>query len=358
MSSTYLRYLVVFGAVAAAANAQTFQRRATLVGGGNPGEGRCVVEVVVDGAAQVEIRGDSAMLRNLKGQAPQWRRFECTSPMPANPVGFRFAGIDGRGRQDLVQSPQNGGVAVVHIEDSDNGSEGYTFEVRWGGGEMSRGGPPVGQSYPVQPFPPQQVQPQPNFGQGQDRRYDGNGNGNDRGGFNGSPNRFYTDDAIRVCQVYVREQAARRYRANDVIFRRTIMDDQPGRNDWVKGFFEARSVNGRAQNYQFSCSVDFDRGTVRSSTITMLRSPQGAYGDMASGKAIQSCEASVEQRLIHDGYRRVDFGQVNVDDRPGRNDLVLGVASALERDRPTSFDFSCQVDLKDGDVRSAEVTRR
>lgn len=350
MPSSYLRYLVVFAAVAAAAHAQTFQRRATMIGGGNPGEGRCVVEVVVDGAAQVEIRGDSALLRNLKGQAPQWRRFECTAPMPGNPAGFRFAGIDGRGRQDLVQSPQNGGVAVIHIEDSDNGSEGYTFEVRWGGGEMSRGG----QSYPVQPMP------QPNYGPGQDRRYDGNGNGNgnDRGGFNGGPNRFYTDDAIRVCQVYVRDQAARRYRANDVIFRRTIMDDQPGRNDWVKGFFEARSVTGRAQNYQFACSVDFDRGTVRSATLTLMRGPQGGYGDMASGKAIQACEASVEQRLIHDGYRRVDFGQVNVDDRPGRNDLILGVATALERERPTSFDFSCQVDLQDGDVRSAEVTRR
>src|SRR5947209_14408596 len=88
--------VAVFGSLC---SAQTSSRQASMRGGGNPNEGKCTVEVVVDGAAQVEIRGTSAQLINLKGQPAQWRRFECTSPMPTNPAGVRFSGVDGRGRQ-------------------------------------------------------------------------------------------------------------------------------------------------------------------------------------------------------------------------------------------------------------------
>ncbi len=117
----------------AMASGQTFERRAVLLNGGNPGEGQCTIEVVVDGAAEVQVRGGSALLKNLSGQPPQWRRFECTSILPANPADFRFEGVDGRGRQQLVGDPRNGGTAVVRIEDTDNGSEGYTFRLLWRG---------------------------------------------------------------------------------------------------------------------------------------------------------------------------------------------------------------------------------
>src|SRR5258707_1254064 len=116
-------------------------RRASLRGGGGD-QGKCTIEVVVDGVAEVEIRGDSAVLRNLEGQPAQWRRFECNSPMPANPADFRFAGVDGRGRQQLMRDPRQGGVAVVRIEDPQGGSEGYTFDIFWnnrGGFEPPRG---------------------------------------------------------------------------------------------------------------------------------------------------------------------------------------------------------------------------
>src|SRR4051794_28678735 len=67
---------------------QPYQRQASIAGGGNPNQGKCTIEVVVDGAAQVEIRGASATLRNLSGQPAQWRRFECNAAMPANPANF------------------------------------------------------------------------------------------------------------------------------------------------------------------------------------------------------------------------------------------------------------------------------
>jgi len=60
--------------------------------------------------------------------------------MPTRPSEFRFTGVDGRGRQDLVQDPRNGGVAVIRIEDPKSGREGYTFDLEWrGGGNYGNG---------------------------------------------------------------------------------------------------------------------------------------------------------------------------------------------------------------------------
>jgi hypothetical protein len=129
-----LTFVAAFAAFAVPLGAQTFQHRATITGTGNSGRGKCTVEVVIDGAAEIEIRGETATLRNLAGQTPQWRRFECTGIMPSNPVDLRFRGIDGRGRQELVRDPRNGGVAVVRITDPSGGAEGYTFDLIWGGG--------------------------------------------------------------------------------------------------------------------------------------------------------------------------------------------------------------------------------
>lgn len=107
-------------------------RTANVRGGG--GDGKCTIEVEVDGVAEVEIRGSVARLRTRQGQRASWRRFDCNQAMPTRPNEFRFRGIDGRGRQDLVRDPSNGGVAVIRIEDSKGGREGYTFDVMWRGG--------------------------------------------------------------------------------------------------------------------------------------------------------------------------------------------------------------------------------
>jgi hypothetical protein len=125
MRGRFLVEIAVFWSIAGSVEAQTVSRRATAMRSPGGDRGKCTIEVVVDGAAEVEVRGDTANLRNLAGQPPQWRRFECNGPLPANPVDFRFAGVDGRGKQQLVQDPRNGGVAVVRIEDPQSGSEVY-----------------------------------------------------------------------------------------------------------------------------------------------------------------------------------------------------------------------------------------
>jgi len=132
MHTRILVAAAVFAAISSTMSGQSQPRRMTLVGGGGPDRGKCTIEVVVDGSAEVEIRGATANLRDLGGAAPQWRRFECTGPLPANPGDFRFAGVDGRGRQQLTRDPRGTGAAVVRIDDPQGGSEGYTFDIFWG----------------------------------------------------------------------------------------------------------------------------------------------------------------------------------------------------------------------------------
>lgn len=257
------------------------QRQAAMIGGGGADRGKCTVEVVVDDVAQVEIRGASATLRTMAGQPAQWRRFECTGPMPSNAGNFRFAGVDGRGRQQLIRDPRNGGAAVVQIEDKDGGSEGYTFDIFWDGGNggqynggQNNSGPPNGGQYNGGPGP----------GNGGDRRdYD-----RDQRGPGGPPpfadndgyrpnykdgdyyrrygHGFGTDEAVRVCQDAVYTQAQRRFRTSDIHFRRTRIDDNPGRQDWVMGTLDTHRGQ-REERYGFSCSVDFSSGRVRTATL-------------------------------------------------------------------------------------------
>jgi hypothetical protein len=172
-----LRQLIVAAAFITPLCAQNFQRTATMRGGGNGRDGKCTIEVVVDGAADVEIRGNNAVLHNLSGQPAEWRRFECNAVMPTNPANFRFQGIDGRGRQSLMRDPRNGGSAVVRIEDPQGGREGYTFDIMWSadvysqnrGGYRDQGqfGPPPGDRDYRGPGPDRDYR-----GPGPDRDYD------------------------------------------------------------------------------------------------------------------------------------------------------------------------------------------
>ncbi len=128
--------LVIFAIVVSLGTlaAQEIQRRAAITRDGGPGGGgTCTVDVIVDGSAEMEVRGDNAVLRNISGAPPQFRQFDCTRPMPANAPGFRFSEVDGRGRQELVRTPRDGGPVVVRIDDPQGGAGEYRFEITWGG---------------------------------------------------------------------------------------------------------------------------------------------------------------------------------------------------------------------------------
>ena len=264
MNKRILKAVSMGAGFASAIYAQGLSRQAVITGGGSPDRGKCTIEVVVDGAAKVEIRGSTATLRDLNGRQPQWRRFECTGVMPPNPANFRFQGVDGRGRQDLIRDPRNGGVAVVQIDDQQGGAEGYTFDIMWD----SRGDYTWYQQ--GRPQPPAR----PDNGQSRDRMEGGGGwgappyrpNYRDSDYYRKWGHGFGTDEAIRVCRDAVHDQASRRFHTSDVHFLNTRIDDNPGRNDWVIGRIDVHPDRS-GEVYNFSCSVDFNSGRVRTSEI-------------------------------------------------------------------------------------------
>jgi len=138
--------------------AQPWQAYRGQIAGEIGEHGKCTVEVRVDGSAELEITGAEGRMRTLTGAPAKWNRLQCNAPMPANPLEFKFSGVDGRGNQYLVRAPgQNRGVALIRIEDPQGGSEGYTFDLEWrisgpigggvgGGGVIPNDGPSRGRN--------------------------------------------------------------------------------------------------------------------------------------------------------------------------------------------------------------------
>jgi hypothetical protein len=215
--------------------------------------------------------------------------------MPANPVGFRFQGVDGRGRQSLVRDPRQGGVAVVEIEDKEGGAEGYTFDLVWdsrgdGGGYNRPGynqgvgnnapvyrdngsqpgyrGDPNQPGYRGDPNQPGYRRDDPN----RDDRYRG-AQGDYRPDYQSSDyyrrygHGFATRDAVRVCELAVARQAEQRFGSADIHFHESRVEDNPGQNDSITGSIDVHRAGGRPEMYNFSCSVNFDNGRVRSAQL-------------------------------------------------------------------------------------------
>ena len=210
------------------AHANPVSRRATITGVG--GNGRCTIEVTVDHSAEVEVSGDTGLLTTVGGQPARWRRFQCNTPLPVNPVDFRFIRTSGRGTLRLIQDPRSTrGRAVFHIDDPQRGEANYTFDLQWRGPNGGWAPPP----------PPPGPGPFPGHG----------------------PGGFPTARTIRLCQDSVTDRLNRQgYRY--VTFESTMPVDNPGRHDWITGTAVGKQGFGDTW-FSFSCSVDFSSGTVR-----------------------------------------------------------------------------------------------
>lgn len=102
--------------------------------GGDPDSGKCTAAVEVDGTAEIEIEGLQGRMRTISGEPAKWQRLDCRAALPPSAREFRFVPQDGGGDQYLVREPrQNGGVALIRIEDSGRGSSVYTFDLEWTG---------------------------------------------------------------------------------------------------------------------------------------------------------------------------------------------------------------------------------
>ena len=351
------RWMLLVPVLGIAAQAQTAEqtRRATIAGSGGT-SGKCTIEVRVDASAEVDIYGDSGRLRTVAGQPAQWTRMECTDALPVAMSDFRFRGIDGRGTVKLAQDPRNNnGMAVVRIDDTKGGSEGYTFSIEWSG--ASAAGPTGG-------FQDNQYDLSPNA---PGRR------GAVRTGRRGAGN-FSTERAIDQCRNEVRSRGERDYGLLNIDITAAGVDTNSGRSDWVVGTFDDRSRSRRRggdSGYRFNCSIDYNSGQIRS--VEILRadgSPvQGvpasapyrtAAPQVQSGsnqqQAFRVCQDAVVARTARDGYQNVTFSSTAVDNR--RADWISGTLTASRGPITDTFDFSCSMDSGSARVRNVEINRR
>ncbi len=97
--------------------------------------GYCVVRLRVDDEVVVHIRSNRLGFETVRGRDAHDEGSECSQPMPSSSAlaNFRFKGVDGRGRVELAEAPDSGNryTALVRIQDTKGGDEGYTFRVQW-----------------------------------------------------------------------------------------------------------------------------------------------------------------------------------------------------------------------------------
>ncbi len=207
--------------------------------GGN-GSGKCTFEVRVDGVANVQIRGNQGYLQTKAGMPAQWVRLKCNQPLPRNPNNFRFAGVDGRGKQYMLKNPaQNNGVAVIRIEDTRSGYEGYTGDIFWNGGNNNGG--------------------QWNGGWWQDNWNGGGGwDGGGGGGYphpGGGNNGNWNNNLIPNCQNNIRNKVRSQTGGANVSFNGNPSRNQGGSFVMVDGNGNARGNNGRQGNFSYHCTM-------------------------------------------------------------------------------------------------------
>ena len=352
----WVRCALLTTAAVIAAHAQVADqiRRATIAGSGGT-SGKCTIEVRVDASAEIDIYGDSGRLRTVAGQPAAWTRMECSDALPAAMSDFRFRGIDGRGNVKLAQDPRNNnGMAVVRIDDTKGGAEGYTFSIEWSGASAAA----------------------PNGGF-QNNQYDLTPNATGRRGAvrsgRGGIGNISTERAIDLCRNEVRTRGERDYGLRNIDITAAGVDTNSGRRDWVVGTFNDRSGSRRRgdSTYRFNCSVDYNSGQVR--TVEILRAdgspvqgvsaaaPYSASAPQAQSgynqqQVFRVCQDAVVARTARDGYQNVSFSSTAVDNR--RADWVSGTLTASRGPVTDTFDFGCSMDFGSARVRNVEVNRR
>ena len=87
----------------------------------------------VDIGCEIEIQEKTHQVEDQGGQGTRERSFEFSDPLPSDGTPVSLRKRDGRGRVELLQTPNdsNDYTAVVRIEDSKGGSDDYEFELRW-----------------------------------------------------------------------------------------------------------------------------------------------------------------------------------------------------------------------------------
>lgn len=139
-----------------------------------------------------------------------------------------------------------------------------------------------------------------------------------------------------------------------------VLLSEPSRRTGFRAVVRIRDSPGGEGRYHFRLSWRLDGGGSRPDR-------GGGYGagDPAPGsaftvaRAIDLCGDAVRNRISDEyRYNNVEIFNARPDDRPGRNDWIIGDASGRRGSSSEAFIFSCQVDFRSGLVRSVDVRRR
>ncbi|MEO8595781.1 MAG: hypothetical protein ABI759_20845 [Candidatus Solibacter sp.] len=105
------------------------------------GKGQCDIRLLVDGDADVSVRGDRVSIRTIAGRDAQDDGSECNQPLPAGPVrDLRFEVKKRRNEIRMVEGPdaRNGFAALVRIRDTEDGEGRYQFRLTWNAASSER----------------------------------------------------------------------------------------------------------------------------------------------------------------------------------------------------------------------------
>lgn len=135
-----------------------------------------------------------------------------------------------------------------------------------------------------------------------------------------------------------------------------LLSEPSGRNGAVVRIRDSKGGEGR---YHFRLTWDMtgSRGGMGGGRFDdFVRRPGNSFG---ASQAINICREAVQNKIISDyRFNRVDIRTARADDRPGRNDYIIGEAIARRGGTAEDFSFVCSVDFNSGRVRSVNVNRR
>jgi hypothetical protein len=87
----------------------------------------------VDIGCEIEVRGSGHTVKDAGGSGTHEKGATFSEPLPSSEVPVSVEKREGRGRVEIVQTPNagNGYTAVIKIDDTKGGSDDYEVELRW-----------------------------------------------------------------------------------------------------------------------------------------------------------------------------------------------------------------------------------
>lgn len=139
-----------------------------------------------------------------------------------------------------------------------------------------------------------------------------------------------------------------------------VLLSEPSRRNGFRAIVRIRDNESGEGRYHFRLSWRMDGGGSRYGNEPGFGRDEGRRsGDSGLATAIAVCRDAVEERIAND-YRfdDVEIQNARADNGPGRNDYIVGEATARRGRSTAFFSFVCRVDFSSGRVRTVDVRRR